>query len=286
MYITIDILQKRGACQEALDFFSKHFPEGVEMLHMIEHGHIPEHFLHWGYQHLDPNEQEIAAYWKKVKVVNSQGVHESYDVAQSTLVSQSKYISNSERVHDSEQVDKSELVISSKFISGSDHIARSEFIDDSNYIVGCQNVNESSQIIDSVYIMNSHGVFESSNIINSHAIWKSENLTNCNFCFNCHNLTNALFCENVTDDECYLFNKKIDKARFDMIEKQYQRYAKNFITLMDKWPEDGKHSPAKYYDYRKHTKQIPESFWAWVKTLPGYNSDILYSITFNPLFLK
>jgi hypothetical protein len=50
MYITLDILQKRGACQEYLDFFAKRFPDGVEMLHMIERGHMPYHALHWGYK--------------------------------------------------------------------------------------------------------------------------------------------------------------------------------------------------------------------------------------------
>jgi hypothetical protein len=35
MYITLDILQKRGACQESLDFFAKHYPDGVEMMQAI-----------------------------------------------------------------------------------------------------------------------------------------------------------------------------------------------------------------------------------------------------------
>ena len=35
MYITLDLLQKRGACQEALDFFAKHYPNGIEMLEII-----------------------------------------------------------------------------------------------------------------------------------------------------------------------------------------------------------------------------------------------------------
>jgi hypothetical protein len=31
---------------------------------------------------------------------------------------------------------------------------------------------------------------------------------------------------------------------------------------------------------------LPDKFWRWVKTLPGYDPDILYSLTYIPQALK
>lgn len=285
MYITLDILQRRGACQEYLDFFAKHYPEGVEMLDMIERGHMPYHGLHWGYQYLDPNEEEIAAYWKKVCVENSEGIHESDHIYNSTIVSGSTQIKNSEYIYRSKEVNNSEQIADSEFVDNSEQIGISSFIDNSERVVKGKNVTNSNEVYDSEYVINSEGIFKSNNVANGHGIWHGRNITNCGFCFGCADLSNALFCQDIRDGEYMLFNKPIDKLRFDMIYKQFERF-KPSIVLLEEWPSNMGYIPRSSYDYRKHFVSVPESFWAWAKTLPGYNSDILYSITFNPLFLK
>lgn len=284
MYITLDILQQRGACQEYLDFFQKHYPDGVEMLHMIEHGHMPYHALHWGYQFLDPNEQEVAAYWKRVAVVDSVGVHESDHVSLSSVV------------RDSSQIESSSVVYHSKIIKNSTNIHRSEMIYDSNYISesmfvdGCEkviktsNATNSKNLYSSNYILDSQSVFESTNIVNSSVIWKSENMTNCYFCFGCHNLQNSLFCEGISDGEYMVFNMPIDKARFDMLLKQFKKFEVS-LKLTEDWPSDKPLVPKIFYDYRKHFEGVPEQFWKWVSTLPKYNPQIMYSLTFDSRFL-
>jgi hypothetical protein len=85
--------------------------------------------------------------------------------------------------------------------------------------------------------------------------------------------------------EYMLFNKPIDKVRFDMINKQFLRY-KPEITLTSEWQNNFGDLPCGHLDYRKHFEKIEESFWAWAHTLPGYNAHILYSLTFNPIFLS
>ena len=284
MFITLDILQQRGACQEYLDFFAKHFPDGVEMLYMIEKGHMPYHALHWGYKWLDPNEEEVAAYWKRVCVENSEGVDESDHITNSELISHSSRVDNSHNIYDSEDVTSCEYIVKSKFVDNSDNIYSSDFVDGSYKILGSKNITNSNQVIDSSYVVNCHGIFECENVVDCHTIWKSKNLTNCGFCFGCHDISNALFCTKQADDEYLLFNKKIDKARFDMIYKQYKRYAAIWCTMTEDWPI-GNNYPKKVYDYRKHIKDIPNSFYSWVKTLPGYDPMILYALTFNPQFL-
>jgi hypothetical protein len=284
MFITVDILQKRGACQEYLDFFVKHYPDGVEMLYMIERGHMPYHALHWGYKWLDPNEEEVAAYWKRVAVENSQGIDESDHITNSEIISHSSRVDNSHNIYDSEDITSCEYIVKSSFVDNSDNIYSSNFVDNSYKVLGSQNITNSNQVVDSSYVVNCHGIYECENVVNSHTIWRSKKLTNCGFCFDCQNISNALFCTQQTEGEYLLFNKKIDKIRFDMVYKQYQRYASIWLNLAESWPITNDY-PKKLYDYRKHVKDIPPSFYAWAKTLPGYDPITMYSMTFDPQFL-
>ena len=285
MYITLDILQRRGACQEYIDFFQKRFPDGVEMLEMIEHGHLPYHALHWGYKWLDPNQNEVEAYWKKVRVENSEGVDESDHVTNSRIISFSTQVDNSESVYHSNEIFNSRYVTNSRCVTDGEFIDNSEFVDRSMKILRGKNVTDSSEVVDSIYVANSHGVFDSNNIVDAHYIWHSNSLTNCGFCFNCYGLINSLFCFGQENGEYMLFNKQIDKMRFEMIMKQFKRYVGDGACMTNNWDTLGG-APVKIYDYRKHTQFMTDTFWSWVKTLPGYNPDILYSLTFNPLFLK
>ena len=107
MFITVDTLQKRGACQEYLDFFQKHYPDGVEMLYMIEQEDIPYHALHWGYKWLDPSKEEVTAYWKRVAVINSKGVDESDHVTNSKIIVSSSRIADCRDIIDSKDVTSS-----------------------------------------------------------------------------------------------------------------------------------------------------------------------------------
>jgi hypothetical protein len=287
MLITVDILQKRGACQEYLDFFQKHYPNGVEMLYMIEEGHMPRHALHWGYKWLDPNEEEVAAYWKKVAVTNSEGVDESDHVTDSSIIVSSSRITDCRNIIGSKDITSSHQIRNSEFVTDSSFISGSSFIDNSFRVLNSKNVDNSCEVVDSTYIINSRGIMDSTNVVDGHTIWRSKDLTNCGFCFNCTNLSNSLFCLNVENGEYLLFNKPIDKSRFEIINKQFHRYASAHSDMTTGWNENIHGANAiKINNFRKNTENIPEAFWSWVKTLPGYDSMIMYSLTFNPQFLN
>lgn len=283
MYITLDILQKRGACQEALDFFARRCPDGVEMIYAIEKMHLPEHFLHWGYEHLDPGPEEVAAYWKKVGVTQSEGVYSSSKVTNSAIVASSQIVSDSAFVFNSKNVNNSEQINDSSFVDNSSYVVNSFFVSGSRLIVKGTNITDCDRVYKSTYIGNSKGVFESTNILNCIAIWKSDNLTDCGFCFDCKNLKNALFCNQKTDGEYLLFNKTIDPARFDMILRQFNKFDIE-LQLTSAW--EGKDTPIPHYDYRKHLTRIPEVFWQWARSLPNFDAEIMYSLTFDPQFLQ
>ena len=284
MFITLDILQKRGACQEYLNFFAKHYPDGVEMLELIEKGHVPEHGLHWGYQWLDPNEEEAAAYWKRVHVTDSEGVHESSHVHNSHLVSKSSHVSDSEAVYNSKNVNKSMYISDSEFVEDSRQVGISSFVENGDRVIKGKNISDSTEVYDSEYIVQSSSVFKSYNVVNGHGIWNSKDITDCGFCANCSNLTNSLFCQGITEGNNLLFNKPIDERRLQMILRQFSKY-KPQIQFTDDWADDFGNIPVATYDYRKHFSKIDASFWAWVRTLPGYDPMVLYSITFDPQFL-
>ena len=38
-------------------------------------------------------------------------------------------------------------------------------------------------------------------------------------------------------------------------------------------------------NFSKFFEDLPNDFWQWVKTLPNYDPEILYSMTFNPTLL-
>lgn len=285
MYLTLEILQKRGACQEALDFFAKHYPDGAELIDLIEKAHLPEDFLHWGFYWLEANDAEKKAYLSKMHITGSVSVLYSKDVFESYSISHSCNVTYSERVKHSKNVTGSKCIYDSNYIDNCEGVWKSFMVSNGDRVLEGKNVTNSKEVIKSSYVQNSSGVFQSENIVNCTAIWKSSNLTDCGFCSNCINLKNSLFCDQQSNGEYLLFNKPIEKTRFDMIYQQYNSlFFKPRLRLMSTtWT--GEQPPRIHQDFRKHFSDIDPDFWTWVKTLPNYNPNIMYSLTFDPQFL-
>jgi hypothetical protein len=60
------------------------------------------------------------------------------------------------------------------------------------------------------------------------------------------------------------------------------------FEYVDKWYEEPivKIRPRQVIRWDKHYTPISDRFWKWVKTLPNYDTKILYSITLNSEFLN
>lgn len=152
-------------------------------------------------------------------------------------------------------------------------------------MLNSSNITNSKEVFESTYVVNSDGVFRSSNVVECMAIINSHNLTDCGYCADCKNLTNALFCQGVADGEYMLFNKPIDKARFEIIYKQFKKFSPH-IQITEPWKRmNHGETPKVYYDYRKHHRNISIGFWRWLRTLPNFDPVVMYSITFDPQFL-
>lgn len=286
MFITVDILQKRGACQDGLDFFAKHYPDGVDMLYAINHLHLPTHFLHWGHEWLDYSQEEEEAYFKKVRVINSEGIHYSNDVENSSTVSNSEFIINSQYIISSRNIQNSEEIFNSDYVEDSKQVYYGYVVSGSHRILNSKNIIDSKEVVASNFIVSSNGVYKSDDISHSYGIWHCQELDECIFCFNCHNLKHSMFCQGIDEGEYMLFNKPIGKERYEVIFKQFVKMFqhKYDFTMLEDNNIYGT-APNYYRDYRKHMASFSDDLWEWVKTLPKYDPIVMYSITFNPLFI-
>lgn len=291
MFLTTDILIKRASCIEGVEFLDKHFPNGAELIDIINYRFTPTEFLHWGYLHLNPNKEEIEAYWNRLKVDTSarSSIYESDNIAGGSYISCSSHITNSDYIFSSKEVKDSNSILSSSYIEHSKQIVNSEFCYNSNKVFLGSNINDSYNIIQSNYVVNSQHVINSNSIVDCFCIgdWMSttSRITDGAFIVNCQQLEHCLFCSQLENKEYHLFNQPIPPGQFDLIKKQMASILRDWEPqyMIKDWsaniipiePPRILRNPLKQY------ADLPEAFWRWVITLPNYNPNILYSITFN-----
>ena len=155
-------------------------------------------------------------------------------------------------------------------------------IQDSQYIVNSNGVDFSSFVHDSTAVSHSTDVYKSDDVTNSlrvfesQFVYSSEDITASNFCVDSKKLKNCLFCHELEGKEYYIFNKPVDKERFEVVLKQYQRIMGGLELdyMREPWPESmlipSMPSPFSYFN--KHYLQLPDKFWKWVQTVPGYDA--------------
>jgi hypothetical protein len=160
-------------------------------------------------------------------------------------------------------------------------------IENSNKIFKAINTVESSNICNSTMVVNSSNVIDSKEIFNSSEIIGCEVVSNSHFCQNSKNIKNCMFCSNVSNVEYYIFNKPVSKERYELFERQYNKYWNGHLAFIRDWPEDllvgATINPTRKFDDWYYP--ISKSFWKWVKTLPNFDSMLIYDITMLPEIL-
>lgn len=287
MFITADILRRHKACDQGIRYIERFYPEGVEMIDIIRDHHINKEFLHWGREHLTNGPEELAAYCKSCNIINSEGFWYSVNVQNSKYIVKSKNVKDSKGVFGSIDITQSRDVVDSDEVENSGQIFYSSMIDN------CAQVYRGKNIVSSVNICNSTMVARSENIIDSNTVFDSSEIIKCNtvtnsfFCQNCNNIEHCMFCEGLEGAEYHIFNKPVDKKMYELIEGQYRKYMNGQLEFISNWPEElvvGAHiSPTRKFDDWYHP--ISEKFWKWVRTLPGFDSMLLYNITMLPEIL-
>ena len=299
MFITTDILKKYNACKAGIAWFERTFPNGAELIDVIQHPKVSAETLHWGNAHLTTTEGERAAYRTKLKIDCGEynyTIYESKDIKDSLYVTHSNNVENGGYIFHCEDVTNSNNVLNSKNIENSFQVYDSEFVYDSQRILKGRNVNNSKDIVYSDYIIDSHHIMYAAAVTNSAWITDlsfglTKRITDSYFISRGENLDHCLFCYGISDKKYCLFNKEITPQEYELIKKQMFSVLKDWqpeLVVNNEWTENTipLDAPQIQRNIIKQFAKLPESFWRWVTTLPGYDPAVLYAITYQPSLLK
>lgn len=224
----------------------------------------------------------------RADVENSTNTYNSLEVVNSDIVSKSERVKNSISVFGSQDVSDSRDVVNSVGVIHSTQIFGSKFIRDSYRVLDSLSVRQSENIVNSSSIIACKNIAQSHDIVDSSEICNCDTITSSSCCYGSSNLTNCLFCYNLHDVEFYVFNKPVDRRRYEVIKDEYTQMMKYHLLFVKDWPANllvGA-SPTSLNTLNNYYNPIPQIFWDWVFTLPGYDAEILYSIAMKPTFLK
>ena len=288
MFLTIETLKRLNACEQGTKYIERFYPNGAELIDIINDKHISKEFLHWGREHLTINDEELEAYRKACRIENTEGHWYSQDVRDSKYVIKSKDVENSIGVFESMDIKNSADIISSENVDCAHQIFSSSMVDTAQRIFKGQNISHSTNICNSTMIANSTSVIDSCNIFDSSEIIKGVSVSDSHFCQDIKNLKHCMFCYGFENAEYCIFNVPIEKNHYELIEKQYQKYLTEELAFIREWPREmiSSHyiAPTRKFDDWYHP--ISEKFWKWARTLPFFDASILYNITMKPELLE
>ena len=287
MFVTSEILRKHKACEQGIRYIERFYPNGAEMIDIIHDRHISKEFLHWGRKCLTHSEEELKAYRIACRIENTEGYWYSQDVRDSKYIIKSKDVATSIGVFESSDVVDSMDIVSSENIMNCKQVFSSSMIDESEKIFKGQNISNSKNICLSTMVVNSRSVIGSYDVFDSSEIINCVNISESYFCQDCRNIKHCMFCEGLENVEYYIFNHPVDKRHYEVFEKQYLKYLTELLDFIRDWPEDilavANIAPTRKFDDWYH--DISPKFWKWARTLPGYDSMMLYRITMLPSLL-
>jgi hypothetical protein len=289
MFLTLDYIIKKGACNEGQMWFKRNFPEGAELIDVINSRTVSDAFLDWGMRSLKPSPEEWAAYYKKIEVdcgEFNETIQNSKRVKNSENVVNGKDVSDSKNIYDSTDISNSEFILQAEFVDNSKRVYSSSYVYDSENVYQSLNVTNGSNIRTSSYILDSSDVFNSTEVSSSHYITAdndgdTKNIDDCWFIKKGTNLSHCLFCCNLSDKEYHIFNKPVDKKHYDVIIRQLSSLVKDYkLWLTRDWKveEIPLSKPTMIKENNYIHRNFPKHLLKWLKTIPGYDAAIVYYI--------
>lgn len=281
MVLTIKDIEKYKGVPEGIKKFLKEASNGLEIIDLFSV--ISANDASWLKLYIGFNEEENKAFEKAYGITNSKQVIGSRDIDNSYFVLGSFDVKDSKHIFSSGTITSSEDISGSSDVENSSQVFDSYYVYNSSQVINSKNITRSRNIIDSNFIIDSNNIIESSICSNSNGIVSSSNLDNCLFCTHCADLKNSLFCSNFKDGEYYIFNKPMpSKDYFEIIKKQYEKYAAINFSFVNEWPVGmtSDAAPVVRKDIRTFYNNFSIKFWDWVKSLPNYDPEVLYLTTF------
>ena len=71
MFLTDEILEKYNACGIGRKLFNKLYPNGVEIMDLLDNKHIPKEMLWWGETWLPVSDEELNKLYKVLEIEDS-----------------------------------------------------------------------------------------------------------------------------------------------------------------------------------------------------------------------
>lgn len=291
MFITPAEIERRGSCPEGVKYAKEHFPNGMEVMDFLNKygSDIPADVLQWGQSYLPLNDEEYAKGDELLHITNSKNVSYCQRVSNSEVVIESTSVSDSKYIFNSRIVKNSFHVVASSMIEQSDSVYLSKFVNGATDIVNSTNIKESDNILNSKYAIRCEDIMESELVTDCMQLHHCHNATNCYFSANLTGCHHCLFCYNLTDASYQIFNKPVSAEQFEMAIEQYKDLMADYSChFMDPPPADTvfADTPRVHYDRRIWFEYLPEMFVEWMRTLPGYDGDLIYYITMLSEFWK
>ena len=286
--ITAQDLIKHKANQHGVDYIQRFYPEGAEIADLLKDKHISKEFLHWTRLSFPYTEEEKTMYEARMNIIGSENLFYSDEVFNSSFIVSSNKIENSSYVFSSTDIKNCRNVVSSESVEDGEQIFSCFMVSNSSGVIEGSNIINSKNICCATAVIESSNIIESTNVYNSSEICNSRDITESYFCKNSRNLKNCMFCNGLTDAEFYIFNQPVDEVRFGIFKQQYLKYMDVALKFVKEWPDDLAVSikPAISHRFDEWYKPIPDIFWKWVRTLPGYDAMMLYEITMREELLK
>ena len=169
MFLTLEILEEKKACELGKIWMNKYFPNGGELVDIINHERVPADFLHWGYTYLNPTQDEKQKYWDKLNINcdNPKTIYHSKNIFNSSHITDSRHVENSSYISSSKNILNSVIVFGSGTISNSKQIFNSSMVNNSEKVYISTQINDSENILLSTNITNCQSVMHCNTIIDS-----------------------------------------------------------------------------------------------------------------------
>lgn len=294
MYLTVDFLEKNKACGPGLEWFKKHYSNGVELMDFFDEcrSYLPSkklvEIIYWGYTHLQYNESELEK-MKEILCIDTssqvwmgESVYDSERVARSIEIYESRNIESSSAIMKSSSVSESSNVRASHFVLGSESIENSSFIVKCLDIKNCSDVCYSNSCSFSRHLYrsydckNSEGLIDCVNTVHSAF---SRGLDRCEYC---------LFCENLEGQKFHIFNQPIGAKEFFIWDALIRTLFQNKPELEGYFVNTSRNEET-YSGYEIAATTSPYSLFSkWNRDLfnelrkyPGYNDWFMYKLTMN-----
>lgn len=277
MILSERILKK--APNEVQNFFANEFNQLQN---------APKDVLLWIREYVNLTEEEEKQIDSLLCLENNvKNVFNCFSIINSIYIFNSNEIKDSKWIMQSNKVESSERIRNSFMVTNSNDVHSGKFVVDSKQVYLSNNVTKGSNIVRSNFIINSNNILESKNISDSERAVRCDTCKNIYFSSDCKNLKNSLFCFNIDNNDYLVFNKKVEPEIFELILQQYLQMISGNVQYIN-WNEEtifkyGNSIPVSFVP-SVYYPNLNDYFYEWMTTLPGFDKEIAYFLTFKKEF--